>query len=63
MLEYETLTGEEIRKLIDEGKLERPDPIASDGRPPMPQTVSVPRAGRRFIAGDVSPGSPQPLGA
>ncbi|KUR75997.1 ATP-dependent zinc metalloprotease FtsH [Novosphingobium sp. FSW06-99] len=63
MLEYETLTGEEIRKLIDEGKLDRPDAPTSDGRPPMPQTVSVPRAGRRFVGIDVNAGAPRPLGA
>jgi cell division protease FtsH len=63
MLEYETLTGEEIRKLIDEGKLDRPEPVASDGRPPLPQSVSVPRAGRRFAGAEAGAGSPQPLGA
>jgi len=63
LLEYETLTGEEIRKLIDEGKLDRPDAPSADGRPPVPQTVSVPRAGRRFVGADLGAGTPQPLGA
>ncbi len=61
MLEYETLTGEEIRKLIEDGKLDRPEIAADDGRPPVPQVVSVPRAGRRFVGVDA--GAPQPLGA
>jgi cell division protease FtsH len=63
LLEYETLTGEEIRKLIDEGKLDRPESASTDGQPPMPQTVSVPRAGRRFAGVDVNAGAPLPLGA
>jgi cell division protease FtsH len=63
MLEYETLTGEEIRKLIEEGKLDRPETVSTDGRPPIPQTVSVPRAGRRFVGVDVNAGAPRPLGA
>ena len=63
LLEYETLSGEEIRKLIDEGKLDRPETPSTDGRPPMPQTVSVPRAGRRFVGVDVNAGAPRPLGA
>jgi cell division protease FtsH len=63
LLEYETLTGEEIRKLIEEGKLDRPDSPSDEGRPPMPQTVSVPRAGRRFAGVDANVGAPRPLGA
>ena len=63
LLEYETLTGEEIRKLIEDGKLDRPETPSTDGRPPMPQTVSVPRAGRRFVGVDANAGAPRPLGA
>ena len=63
LLEYETLTGEEIKKLIEEGKLDRPDSASDDSRPPMPQIVSVPRAGRRFVGVDANAGAPRPLGA
>ena len=63
LLEYETLSGEEIRKLMEDGKLDRPDAPATDGRPPLPQSVSVPRAGRRFVGVDVNAGAPRPLGA
>lgn len=61
LLEYETLTGEEIRKLIEEGKLDRPEPNAAPTRLPAPQSVTVPRAGRRFVGIDT--GAPRPLGA
>jgi len=63
LLEYETLTGEEIRKLIEEGKLDRPESSSGTPRPPIPQIVSVPRAGRRFVGGDAGASNPQPLGA
>lgn len=47
MLEYETLTGDEIRELLDSGKIDRPDqPI---GRTVRPVTGSaIPKAGKRF---------------
>ena len=61
LLEYETLTGDEIKTLIAGGKIERPETGADEARPAMPQTVSVPRAGRRFVEAGL--GTPQPLGA
>jgi cell division protease FtsH len=48
LLEYETLTGEEIRKLLEDGKIDRPN------EPKGPVVVqpthgsSVPKAGKRF---------------
>ena len=48
MLEYETLTGEEIDQLLENGKIDRPD------EPKGPVTVkpvhgsAIPKAGRRF---------------
>jgi cell division protease FtsH len=61
MLEYETLTGDEIKTLIENGKLDRPDISTDTSRPPLPQIVSVPRAGRRFV-GDTG-SVPLPAGA
>ena len=48
MLEYETLSGEEIKQLLESGKIDRP----SDLRGPLaPRPISgsaIPKAGRRF---------------
>jgi cell division protease FtsH len=50
LLEYETLTGDEIKQLLDSGKIDRPDLPSS----PLPATVrgaAVPKAGKRYPAG------------
>ena len=47
LLEYETLTGEEIRQLIDTGKIDRPDAPSGQPRPAAIGTSTVPRAGKR----------------
>ncbi|MEM6476218.1 MAG: ATP-dependent zinc metalloprotease FtsH [Pseudomonadota bacterium] len=48
LLEYETLTGDEITTLLDTGKLDRPD----EPRGPTPvkpiQGSAIPKAGKRF---------------
>jgi cell division protease FtsH len=58
MLEYETLTGEEIRQLLDTGKLERPD--LPQG--PLPGTQvrgsAIPKAGgKRLPSGPAAQGA------
>ncbi|MES2698769.1 MAG: cell division protein FtsH, partial [Pseudomonadota bacterium] len=48
LLEYETLTGDEIQQLLDNGKIDRPD--APRG-PTVVQPVrgsAIPKAGKRF---------------
>ncbi|WP_374407619.1 ATP-dependent zinc metalloprotease FtsH [Pelagerythrobacter sp.] len=53
MLEYETLTGDEIKELLDSGKIDRPD--APKGPAVRPVTGSaIPKAGKRF-GGDGAP--------
>jgi cell division protease FtsH len=48
MLEYETLTGDEINQLLKDGKLERPDePRKPAGLKPV-SASAVPKAGRKF---------------
>ena len=47
LLEYETLTGEEIKTLLENGKIDRPDPPTGTARPVPTQGTSVPRAGRK----------------
>ncbi|WP_408589239.1 ATP-dependent zinc metalloprotease FtsH [Novosphingobium sp.] len=60
LLEYETLTGEEIRSLIENGTIDRPEAPSGPSRPLNPQGASVPRAGRRISGGG---NLPSPLGA
>jgi cell division protease FtsH len=55
LLEYETLTGDEIKELMDSGKLERPETPSGGGVPTVPLRGSaVPKAGKRFGDGSVA---------
>ena len=48
LLEYETLTGDEITQLLEDGKLDRPDePKGPSPTKPM-QGSAIPKAGKRF---------------
>ncbi|GAO54310.1 MULTISPECIES: ATP-dependent zinc metalloprotease FtsH [unclassified Novosphingobium] len=60
LLEYETLTGDEIKVLLETGKIDRPDAPAGSYRPVASQGSAVPRAGRRFSGGGAGA---QPQGA
>ena len=55
LLEYETLTGDEIKALLENGKIDRPDldpgPVASK---PV-HGSSIPRAGKRFAGDGAAP--------
>ncbi|MBS0255373.1 MAG: AAA family ATPase, partial [Proteobacteria bacterium] len=53
LLEYETLTGDEIKQLLADGKLERSDAPSGEPLPPALEGTSVPRIGRR-LAGEVA---------
>ncbi|MFB0612379.1 ATP-dependent zinc metalloprotease FtsH [Aurantiacibacter poecillastricola] len=48
LLEYETLTGEEIRILLDSGKIDRPDAPSGSVTVKPAQGSSIPKAGKRF---------------
>ena len=48
MLEYETLTGDEIKQLLDVGKIDRPDAPTGPLRPVTTIGSAIPKAGRRF---------------
>ena len=48
MLEYETLTGEEIDQLLKDGKLDRPDEPKGPSKPRPVSGSAVPKAGKRF---------------
>jgi cell division protease FtsH len=47
LLEYETLTGDEIRDLLDNGKIDRPDAPSKPLAKPV-KGSAIPKAGRRF---------------
>ncbi|MEO9461515.1 MAG: ATP-dependent zinc metalloprotease FtsH [Marinomonas sp.] len=56
MLEYETLTGDEITKLLETGKMDRPDKPSGPAAPIPAAGSSVPKAGKKFGgSGDASP--------
>jgi len=49
MLEYETLTGDEIKELMDTGKLDRPDkPVGGFVNPSPVRGSAIPKAGKKF---------------
>ena len=53
LLEFETLTGEDIKELIATGKLNRPDPSDGPAKPAAVRGSAVPKAGKRF-AGELA---------
>ena len=56
LLEYETLTGDEIKQLLDIGKIDRPDAPTGPLRPVTTIGSAIPKAGRRFGgAGEAAP--------
>ncbi len=59
LLEYETLSGEDILAVMENGKIDRPEAPSGPARPASTQGSTVPRAGRRFAGS----GDPQPAGA
>ncbi len=58
LLEHETLTGEEIKQLLETGKLDRPENPAGSITPLPVRGSAVPKAGKRF-----SEAAPAPQGA
>jgi len=54
MLEFETLTGDEIKQLLKDGKIDRPEKPTGPLRPASVQGSAIPKAGRRF-AEDTAP--------
>ena len=56
MLEYETLTGEEINDLMASGKIDRPDTPKGPGLVKPVTGSAIPRAGKKFGgSGDSAP--------
>ncbi|MBP6490695.1 MAG: AAA family ATPase, partial [Thauera sp.] len=57
LLEYETLTGNEIKQLLDTGKLDRPDEPRGPTKSAPQHGPAIPKAGRRFSAGTAPQGA------
>ncbi len=56
LLEYETLTGDEISTLLDTGKIDRPDEPKGPSITPPTHGSAIPKAGKRFGgSGDEAP--------
>ena len=54
LLEYETLTGDEINQLMNSGKLDRPDRPSGPAAPNPVKGSAIPKAGKRFSGGDAA---------
>ncbi|MFN5778900.1 MAG: hypothetical protein ACK44O_05425, partial [Novosphingobium sp.] len=54
LLEYETLTGDEINQLMDSGKLDRPDRPSGPAAPNPVKGSAIPKAGKRFSGADLA---------
>ncbi|WP_379923418.1 ATP-dependent zinc metalloprotease FtsH [Erythrobacter sp. R86502] len=48
LLEYETLTGDEINALLENGKIDRPDAPRGTSVPTQVRGSAIPKAGKRF---------------
>jgi cell division protease FtsH len=59
LLEYETLTGDEIKHLLETGKVDRPDAPTGPLRPVPAQGSSIPKAGRRLRGAGEGEAAPQ----
>ena len=55
LLEYETLNGEEINSLLENGKIDRPDTPRGLSVPAQVRGSAIPKAGKRFGKGDEAP--------
>ena len=63
MLEYETLTGDEIDQLLKDGKLDRPDEPKGPGAVRPVTGSAIPKAGKRFGGAGEDSGGAAPQGA
>ncbi len=55
LLEFETLTGDDITELMAKGTLDRPDQPSGPARPVGTGSIGVPKAGKRFAGGGQAP--------
>ncbi|HKT85789.1 MAG TPA: ATP-dependent zinc metalloprotease FtsH [Novosphingobium sp.] len=57
MLEYETLSGEEIKELLENGSIDRPSEPRGTGKPARAAGSSIPKAGKRYSGGTAPQGA------
>jgi cell division protease FtsH len=57
LLEYETLTGDEIKVLLETGKVDRPDEPRGPAIARPAQGSAIPKAGKRFSGGTAPQGA------
>jgi cell division protease FtsH len=57
MLEYETLTGDEITQLMNGGKIDRPDKPSGPAITAPVKGSAIPKAGKRFSGGAAPQGT------
>ncbi|MBC2667221.1 ATP-dependent metallopeptidase FtsH/Yme1/Tma family protein [Novosphingobium flavum] len=57
LLEYETLTGDEITQLMKDGKIDRPDRSSGPSQPVPVRGSAIPKAGRRYSGGTAPQGA------
>jgi cell division protease FtsH len=57
LLEYETLTGDEIKQLLESGKVDRPDEPRGPAITRPSQGSAIPKAGKRFSGGTAPQGA------
>jgi len=63
LLEYETLTGEEIKALLETGKIDRSDSPRGPSVPAQVRGSAIPKAGKRFGGSKETGGDEAPQGA
>ena len=63
LLEYETLTGEDIKKLLADGKIDRPDAPSGPAIARPSHGSLIPKAGKRFGGAPETGGDEAPQGA
>ena len=57
LLEYETLSGDEIKELMETGKIDRPDQPKGPTTPTPVRGSAIPKAGKRFSDGTAPQGA------
>jgi cell division protease FtsH len=57
LLEYETLSGDEIKTLLDSGKIDRPERPNGTAAPVPVRGSAIPKAGKRFTGGAAPQGA------
>ena len=55
LLEFETLSGDEIKELLDSGKIDRPDAPTGPSVPAPVRGSSIPKAGKRITGPGAAP--------